>query len=99
MVLVKLLKRQDEMLRGNSALCLANCAQEERSLAVLAALPVVEPLLSIAHTGKGATQKNAAIALGRLAKNPRCLQSIRDNHGIEILARAMKGTMGNMGLG
>lgn len=97
--LVKLLKRSDEMLRGNAALCIANCAHEERSLAVLAVLPVVAPLLAIAHTAKGACQKNAAIALGRLAKNPRCLQSIRDNHGIEILARAMKGTMGNMGLG
>ena len=97
--LVKLLGRGDEMLRGNAALCIANCAQEERSLLVLAALPVVKPLLSIAHTGKGAAQKNAAIALGRLAKNPRCLQAIRDNHGIEILARAMKGSFGNMGLG
>ena len=57
--------------------------------------------LSIAHNGSGGPQKNAAIALGRLAKNPRCLQAIRDNHGIEILARAMKGKLGNqpMGLG
>ncbi len=35
--------------------------------------------------------KNAAIALARLAKNARCLEAIRDLHGIEILARAMKG--------
>ena len=39
--------------------------------------------------GSGQTQKNAAICLGRLAKNPHCLQAIRDNNGIEILARSM----------
>ena len=49
--------------------------------------PLVPTLLSIAHNGEGQTQKNAAIALGRLAKNAHCLQAIRDNHGIEILGR------------
>ena len=86
-------------MRGNAALCIAECAKEGRCLAVLAVQPVVPPLLDIAHNGKGQAQKNAAIALGRLAKNPRCLQAIRDNHGIDILARAMKGSFGNMGLG
>jgi len=50
----------------------------------------VPPLLDVAHHSSGQEQKNAAIALGRLAKHPRCLQAIRDNHGIEILARSMK---------
>jgi hypothetical protein len=74
--------------RGNAALCIAECAREPRCLAVLAALPIVVPLLDIAHTRSGQEQRNAAIALGRLAKNQHCLQVIRDNHGIEILARA-----------
>ena len=94
--LVKLLGRNDTSLRGNAALCIAECAKDARCLAVLAALPVVQPLLDIAHNGSGGTQKNAAIALGRLAKNPRCLTTIRDNHGIEILARAMKGKMSGL---
>ena len=97
--LVKLLQRGDSILQGNAALCIAECAKEERCLAVLAAQPVVLPMLSIAHNGKGAGAKNAAIALGRLAKNPRCLAEIRANHGIEILARAMKGQLGNMAIG
>ena len=50
---------------------------------------MVPPLLAIAHEQGGGAQKNAAIALGRLAKNPHCLQAIRDNNGIEILARSM----------
>lgn len=58
---------------------------------VLAVQPVVPPLLDLAHRGEGQTMKNAAIALGRLASNERCLHAIRENHGIEILARAMKG--------
>jgi len=94
--LVKLLSRDDSALRGNAALCIAECANDPRSLAVLAVQPVVPPLLSIAHNGSGGPQKNAAIALGRLAKNPRCLAAIRDNHGIEILARAMKGKLGGL---
>ena len=97
--LVKLLQRSDVHLQGNAALCIGECAKEERCLAVLAVQPVIAPLLSIAHNQKGQSCKNAAIALGRLAKNPRCLQAIRDNHGIEILARAMKGQMGNMAMG
>ena len=54
---------------------------------MLAVQHVVPPLLAIAHEQGGGAQKNAAIALGRLAKNPHCLQAIRDNHGIEILGR------------
>ena len=89
--LVLLLEREDPTLRGNAALCIAQCARDERCLAVLAAQPnLVALLLAMAHDGKGQGQKNAAIALGRLAKNAHCLQAIRDQHGIEILARAMK---------
>ena len=40
---------------------------------VLAVQPVVPPLLDLAHRGEGQTMKNAAIALGRLASNERCL--------------------------
>ena len=66
---------------------IGECAREPRCLAVLAVQHVVPPLLAIAHEQGGGAQKNAAIALGRLAKNPHCLQAIRDNHGIEILGR------------
>ena len=78
----------DSQTIGNAALAIAECAREKRCLAVLAALNPVPPLLAIAHRGKGQPQKNAAIALGRLAKNAHCLQALRDNHGIEILARS-----------
>jgi len=93
-VLVKLLERDDSAVKANASLCIAECAKDDKCLAVLAVQPLVPPLLGIAHNEAGVTQKNAAIALGRLAKNPRCLASIRDNHGIEILARAMKGKLG-----
>lgn len=76
---------------GNAALAVAECATDPRCLAVLAAQPIIEPLLDLAHRGEGQAMKNAAIALARLAKNARCLEAIRDLHGIEILARAMKG--------
>ena len=89
--LVKLLQRSDTGMQGNAALCLAECAKNDKCLAVIAVLPIVPPLLAIAHNGKDGPQKNAAIALGRLAKNAHLLEAIRDNHGIEILARAMKG--------
>ena len=95
-MLVTLLGAADSSMQGNVALCLAECARDEKCLAVLAVQqPLVPKLLSIAHNGDGQTQKNAAIALGRLAKNVHCLQAIRDNHGIEILARSMS----KMGMG
>jgi hypothetical protein len=95
-VLVMLLGRADANMQGNVALCIAESARDEKCLAVLAVQqPLVPKLLSIAHNGDGQTQKNAAIALGRLAKNVHCLQAIRDNHGIEILARSMS----KMGMG
>jgi len=76
-------------LHGNSALCIADCAKEPRCLAVLAVQPVVPALLDLAHHKTGQVQKKFSVALARLAKNPHCLQAIRDNHGIEILARSM----------
>jgi len=76
---------------GNAALAIAECANEPRCLTVLAVQPLVPPLLDMAHRGEGQAMKNAAIALARLAKNEHCLKAIRDGHGIEILARAMKG--------
>ena len=82
--------KADAATVGNASLCIAECAKEKRCLAVLAAHQFLVPaLLAVAHEGKGQAQRNAAIALGRLAKNPHCLQSLRDNHGIEILARHM----------
>jgi hypothetical protein len=76
---------------GNAALAVAECATEPRCLAVLAVQPVVPPLLDMAQRAQGQAMKNAAIALARLAKNEHCLNAIREAHGIEILARAMKG--------
>jgi hypothetical protein len=76
---------------GNAALAVAECATEPRCLAVLAVQPVVPPLLDMANRAQGQAMKNAAIALARLAKNEHCLSAIREAHGIEILARAMKG--------
>ena len=50
--LVKLLQRSDTGMQGNAALCLAECAKNDKCLAVLAVLPIVPPLLAIAHNGK-----------------------------------------------
>ena len=75
---------------GQRRACVADSARDEKALAILGALPALVPkLLAIAHNGSGQAQKNSAIALGRLAKNPHCLKAIRDNNGIEILARSM----------
>ena len=94
--LVKLLQRDDTSLQGNAALCIANCSKDDKCLAVLAVQDVVPQLLAICHNGAGGPQKNAAVALGRLSRNPRMLAAIRDNHGIEILARAMKGKVAGL---
>lgn len=51
---------------------------------------LIEPLLDLAHHKKGPLQRNAAICLARLAKNGRCLQKIRDQHGMEILMQSVK---------
>jgi len=89
-VLALLIGRADSNVQGNAALCVADSARDEKALAILGALPALVPkLLAIAHNGSGQAQKNSAIALGRLAKNPHCLKAIRDNNGIEILARQM----------
>ena len=44
----------------------------------------------VAHKCFGMVQKNAAIALARLAQDPACLQRLRELHGIEIMYRYVK---------
>lgn len=63
-----------------------------RRRAAPAARQLVESLLDVAHHKKGQLQRNAAICLARLAKNARCMQLIRDNHGMEILMQYVKPT-------
>ena len=79
-----------DALLGNASLCLADAVKQPGVLTALAALDPVPALIEIAHKRTGAAQKNAAIALARLAPDQGCLKKLRDLHGIEIIARYVK---------
>ena len=42
-------------------------------------------LTDVAHKQSGAIQKNAAIAVARMAHDPVCMQRIKELHGLEII--------------
>ncbi len=44
----------------------------------------------VAYKCKGPTQKNAAIAVARLAHDEACMQRIRELHGLEIIYQYVK---------
>lgn len=44
----------------------------------------------VAYRCKGATQKNAAIAVARLAHDEACMQRVRDLHGLDIIYQYVK---------
>lgn len=44
----------------------------------------------VAFKCKGITQKNAAIAVARLAQDKACMQRVRDLHGLDIIYQYVK---------
>lgn len=78
-----LLTLENQAFAGNLSMIISKVAQDEANLDLLG--DFVEPLVTIMHKTSGATQKNAAIACAKLARNPTYLQQIRDLHGIEIM--------------
>ena len=77
-------------LVGNAALAASELARGDAGLETLAQLDPVPALIKVAHTRRGTAQKNAAIALARLARDPACLEKIRELHGFEIIAAYVK---------
>ncbi|KAL0026310.1 hypothetical protein WJX77_010157 [Trebouxia sp. C0004] len=75
---------------GNISLCIGDLAREPQLLPVLQQEDAVAPLLDVAYKCKGPTQKNAAIAVARLAHDEACMQRIRELHGLEIIYQYVK---------
>jgi hypothetical protein len=80
-----------ETVQGNAALAVSSFASHQQFWGQLRELSAVAKLIRIAHQGKGNTaSKNAAIALARMAHDPAMLESIREQHGIEIIYQYVK---------
>ena len=85
-----------DLLVGNAALCISELAKSDSVLQVLdseGAIELIEPLTRCAHKRQGAAQRNAAIALARLAKggkNGEYVQKLREHHAFEIIAKYVK---------
>ncbi|XP_040181946.1 tetratricopeptide repeat protein 12 [Rana temporaria] len=91
--LVNLLRSEDEIIVGNTALCLGCCFDVPGSASSLLQSDILKLLLT--HAGgdarRSSVQQNAAIALGKLCSaEPRYLTQLRELHGIEILNSCMK---------
>ena len=80
----------NDAIVGNASLCISEIANVDESLATLRKLDAVNSLIDIAHKRTPVAQKNAAIACARLAKDPQCLERLRELHGIEIIYRYVK---------
>lgn len=85
-----------DLVVGNAALCISEVAKSEAVLAKLdaaGAIDLIEPLTKIAHKRQGGAQKNAAIALARLAKcgkDGQYIEKLREHHAFEIIAKYVK---------
>ncbi|XP_069115192.1 tetratricopeptide repeat protein 12-like [Argopecten irradians] len=90
--LMRLLKADDEILIGNSALSLGHCTQVPKVCAALAKTDVIKDLLVLARDGKRpAVQQNCAILIAKLAQgDSRHLERLRELHGVDILHNCMK---------
>lgn len=51
---------------------------------------VIELLVNVAYSRRGNAQRNAAIALAKLARIPRCLERARELHALEIIHNQFK---------
>ena len=82
-----------DLLVGNAALCISELARSEavmRDLDQRGAIDLVEPLTRVAHKRTGTAQRNAAIALARMAKTPQYVDKLREHHAFEIIAKYVK---------
>ncbi|XP_046718070.1 tetratricopeptide repeat protein 12 isoform X2 [Silurus meridionalis] len=89
----KLLGRSDELVVGNTALCLGHCLTVQGAAASLLGTDCVMLLLrQVAGKSKRAdVQQNAAITLGKLCRaEPRHLLKLRELNGLEILHSSMQ---------
>ncbi|KAL3156955.1 hypothetical protein ABBQ38_001214 [Trebouxia sp. C0009 RCD-2024] len=75
---------------GNASLCIGDLAKQPELLPILSRHDAVAPLLDVAFKCQGITQKNAAIAVARLAQDRACLQRVRDLHGLDIIYQYVK---------
>ena len=76
---------QQESMSGNSALCLSELAKVPGAPAKMYEMEAVPALVNLMSKLQAGTKKNAAIALARMASEPRCLARIRDMQGIEMM--------------
>lgn len=82
-----------DLLVGNAALCVSELARSEAVMERLdhqGAIELIEPLTKIAHKRTGSAQRNAAIALARMAKTPQYIDKLREHHAFEIIAKYVK---------
>ncbi|KAK9823542.1 hypothetical protein WJX72_003579 [[Myrmecia] bisecta] len=75
---------------GNAALCIGDLAKVPAVLLQLSQKDAVAPLVGVAQKRTGAAQKNAAIAVARLAQHPACLERIRELRGLEIIYQTVR---------
>ena len=85
-----------DLVAGNAALCVSELARTPSGLAKLhaeGAIELIAPLTEVAHKRRGPAQKNAAIALARLAKcgeGGEYVAKLREHHAFEIIAKYVK---------
>ncbi|XP_073255098.1 tetratricopeptide repeat protein 12-like isoform X1 [Porites lutea] len=94
--LVQLLHHEDEVIIGNTALCLSHCVDMKEVSDHLAGVNgVVEILLKHATNEKlsNEVKQNAAICLAKLATaDERHLEKLREMHGLEVLHSVIQET-------
>ncbi|XP_055478119.1 tetratricopeptide repeat protein 12 [Psammomys obesus] len=91
--LIKLLDSEDEIVVGNTALCLGNCMEVPSAASSLLKTDIVKLLLKLAGSDsqEAPVQLNAGIALGKLCTaEPRFAVQLQALHGIEILNSTVK---------
>ncbi|XP_053545809.1 tetratricopeptide repeat protein 12 [Bombina bombina] len=92
-ILRNFLSSEDEILVGNTALCLGNCFEIPGAASSLLQTDILKSLLTHAsgNAKRTTVQQNAAIALGKLCTaDSRFVNQLRELHGIEILNSCMK---------
>ena len=75
---------------GNACLTIGALAKSEELLPALSELNPIPSLLQTCKNTTGSTQKNAAIACAKLAKHPAMMDTLRENHGIELIYSYVK---------
>jgi len=83
-------KRSSDVSLGNAALCIADSSTNDLVLSKLSEADAVPSLIEVAHKRKGPCCKNAGIALARMSRDPKCMERLRELHGIEIIYNYVK---------